>query len=31
VVPEERRKYLVRYDARAAHYEIAAVQGLGGE
>ena len=30
VIPEERRKYLARYDARASHYEIASVQGLGG-
>ena len=30
VIPEERRKYLARYDARAAHYEIASVHGLGG-
>jgi len=30
VIPQERRKYLARYDARASHYEIASVQGLGG-
>jgi heme-degrading monooxygenase HmoA len=30
VVPEERRKYLSRYDAKAAHYEVASAQGLGG-
>ena len=30
VIPEERRKYLLRYDARASHYEIASVHGLGG-
>jgi len=30
VVPEERRKYLARYDAKAAHYEVASAQGLGG-
>lgn len=30
VIPEERRKYLARYDARASHYEIASVHGLGG-
>jgi heme-degrading monooxygenase HmoA len=29
VVPEERRKYLSRYDERAAHYEIASVHGWG--
>jgi heme-degrading monooxygenase HmoA len=28
VIPEERRKYLVRYDAKAAHYEVTSVQGL---
>jgi heme-degrading monooxygenase HmoA len=28
VVPEERRKYLTRYDARSAHYEIAATHGF---
>ena len=30
VIPEERRKYLARYDARASHYEIASVHGLNG-
>jgi len=30
VIPEERRKYLARYDARASHYEIASVHGLAG-
>ena len=30
VIPEERRKYLARYDARASHYEIASVHGLSG-
>ncbi|HXJ16736.1 MAG TPA: antibiotic biosynthesis monooxygenase [Candidatus Polarisedimenticolia bacterium] len=29
VIPEERRKYLARYDAKSAHYEIASVHGLG--
>lgn len=29
VIPQERRKYLARYDARASHYEIASVHGLG--
>ena len=28
VVPEERRKFLTRYDARSAHYEIAATHGF---
>jgi heme-degrading monooxygenase HmoA len=28
VIPEERRQYLCRYDAKAAHYEIAATHGL---
>jgi heme-degrading monooxygenase HmoA len=27
IIPEERRKYLAHYDARASHYEIAATQG----
>jgi len=26
VIPEERRKYLARYDAKAAHFEVASVQ-----
>ncbi|MBZ5655043.1 MAG: antibiotic biosynthesis monooxygenase [Acidobacteriia bacterium] len=26
VIPEERRKYLSRYDAKATHYEIASMQ-----
>jgi heme-degrading monooxygenase HmoA len=30
VIPEERRKYLTRYDAKAAHYEIASTHGLSG-
>ena len=29
VIPEERRKYLARYDAKSAHYEIESIQGLG--
>ena len=29
VIPEERRKYLSRYDAKSLHYEIAATQGIG--
>lgn len=28
VIPEERRKHLARYDAKAAHYEIASVHGI---
>lgn len=28
VIPEERRKYLVRFDAKAAHYEIVSTHGL---
>jgi heme-degrading monooxygenase HmoA len=28
VIPEERRKYLARYDAKSAHYEIASIHGL---
>jgi len=28
IIPEERRKYLVRFDARASHYEIASTHGL---
>lgn len=31
VVPEERHKYLSRYDAKAAHYRIAATHGVGKE
>jgi antibiotic biosynthesis monooxygenase (ABM) superfamily enzyme len=27
IIPEERRKYLSRYDPQAAHYEIAATHG----
>lgn len=30
IVPEERRKYLARFDAKAAHYEVAATHGLPG-
>jgi heme-degrading monooxygenase HmoA len=29
VIPEERRKYLARHDAKAVHYEVASVHGLG--
>ena len=28
IIPEERRKYLARYDAKALHYEIAAAHGI---
>jgi heme-degrading monooxygenase HmoA len=28
IIPEERRKYLSRYDAKAAHYEIASTHGV---
>lgn len=28
IIPEERRKYLARYDAKAAHYEVAATNGM---
>lgn len=28
VIPEERRKHLARYDAKAAHYEIESVHGI---
>ncbi|MFZ0770044.1 MAG: antibiotic biosynthesis monooxygenase [Candidatus Sulfotelmatobacter sp.] len=30
VIPEERRKYLSRYDEKSAHYEIASIHGLSG-
>jgi heme-degrading monooxygenase HmoA len=29
VIPEERRKYLSRYDAKSAHYAVAAIHRLG--
>lgn len=29
VVPEERRKHLSRYDAKATHYEVVSWQGAG--
>ncbi len=29
VVPEERRKYLAHYEAKAAHYEVVATHQLG--
>ena len=28
VIPEERKKYLSRYDATAAHYEVASLHGI---
>lgn len=28
VIPEERRKYLARYDRQAVHYEVASVHGI---
>jgi len=28
IIPEERRKYLAHYDTKAAHYEIASVNGI---
>ena len=28
VIPEERRKYLARFDAKASHFEVASVQGI---
>jgi heme-degrading monooxygenase HmoA len=28
VIPEQRRKYLSRYDAKAAHYEVVSVHGI---
>jgi heme-degrading monooxygenase HmoA len=30
VIPEERRKYLARYDEKSSHYEIASIHGLVG-
>ena len=29
VIPEERRKYLARYDPKSAHYDVASVHGIG--
>lgn len=28
IIPEERRRYLARFDARATHYEVEATHGL---
>lgn len=30
IIPENRLKYLARYDAESAHYEIASIAGLAG-
>ncbi len=30
IIPEERRKYLARFDSKASHYEIASTHGLPG-
>ena len=30
VIPEERRQYLARYDAKSTHYEIVSTHGLSG-
>ncbi len=30
IIPEERQKYLSRHDPKAAHYEIAAINGIAG-
>ena len=30
IIPEERRKYLSRFDRKAAHYEVASVNGIPG-
>ena len=30
IIPEERRKYLARFDAKSAHYEIASAHGIAG-
>lgn len=30
VIPEERRQYLARFDAKASHFEVASVQGIAG-
>jgi hypothetical protein len=31
IVPEERRKYLKRYDGKAMHYGVSSVQFLSGK
>ena len=30
IIPEERRKYLARFDPKAAHYEVRSVNGVAG-
>ena len=30
IIPEDRRKYLSRFDGKASHYEVASVHGIGG-
>ena len=30
IIPEDRLKYLTRYDKESAHYEIKSLQGLAG-
>ena len=30
VVPEERRKYLTHYDAKASHYDVTSIHGIAG-
>jgi len=30
IIPEERRKYLAHFDTKAAHYEVASVNGIAG-
>jgi antibiotic biosynthesis monooxygenase (ABM) superfamily enzyme len=29
IIPEERREFLSRYDAKASHFEVAATHGIG--
>lgn len=30
IIPEERRRYLARFDTKAAHYEVTSVNGIPG-
>jgi heme-degrading monooxygenase HmoA len=30
IIPQERLKYLSRHEAKASHYEVASVHGIGG-
>ena len=30
VIPEERRRYLARYDAKSVHYEVVSTHAMGG-